>query len=263
MAASKHNVLQFRRDPFEAMAGPEAKGLHTFQPLGLINGKSFGMPNSDLYDIGRNFILTEVGTGTVPTVTLGTATLPPHVKFITGATQHDNQQLQWARALTSSATAAGSVTAIAPFVAKAGYNIHFGVEYMTSSTATLPAIFAGLVPVDTTVLASSAIGNNDAIGLYKVGAADTNAIIRAGGTSTTVDLSSGTTVINTWHSFEFLLEGRTTCSFWFDGVRTGESTMTNLPANTVTLCPTLAVSATTGAAVTVNFRRFYCYQEAV
>ena len=232
MAYNTRNVIRYAANDLDALeAGLPAKSraFYGFQPFGAIVGNQVGISNDSLINrAGTDWILTEVGTAGAKAVQAATASLPPFVRYTTGGTQHDNGQIQSACPGTlGSGTAAGW----APFIAKAGYNIHFKVRVLLGTTVANAAFFLGLAPVDTTILASSAIGNNDALGFYKAASATCVGLVRAGGTSTSTALSGGfTPTISTWYDLEMLVSGRTSVQFWVNGTCTGQTTMTNLPA---------------------------------
>jgi hypothetical protein len=69
--------------------------------------------------------------------------------------------------------------------------------------------------------------------------------------------------INTWYDVGFKISGRTSITFYINGKKYYEPTMTNLPANTVLLSPTAVISAGTAAAATLELQSMTCYQEAI
>lgn len=259
MATSPMNELSFRKDWFEGRTSAKCGTLRYTQPGGLYNGNSIWQMNDDLYNIGASWITTEVGTGTKALV-LATATTPTILRLTTGGTQHNNIQAQWARAQTAGSTTA---TAFAPFICKTGSDIAMRFRFQCTTTAANAAIFAGLSIVDTTLLASSALDATSMIGLSKVsGGIATAGIVRTASTNTSAALDAAFT-INTWYDFGIYISGRTSVEFWLNGVRTYQSDMTNLPANTVNLAPSFVVSAGTAAAATMEVQACATWQENI
>ena len=264
MGYNRRNVVRYAAndlDALEAGLPTKSRAFYGFQPFGSIVGSQVGIPNSSLIQrLGSDWVLTEVGTSSAKGVQAPTAALPPFVRFTTDTTQHNNAQIQSGFAATAGSA---TVSAWAPFVAKAGFNLHFKARVLVGTTVANAAFFLGLVPVDTTILASSAIGNNDAIGFYKAASAACVGLVRAGGTSTSTTLGAGfTPTVSTWYDLEMLIQGRDSVNFWVNGESTGQTTMTNLPANTVTLALSAAISAGTSAAATLDIQQLVCYQEA-
>lgn len=267
MAYNTRNVIRYAANDLDALeAGLPAKSraFYGFQPFGRLVGNQVGVDNTSLINrAGSDWILTAVtSTGVaVNAIQAATSALPPFLRLTTGTTQHDNLQIQHANTGTTIGTA--SAVAWAPFIAKAGYNIHFKARVQLTTTVANAAFFLGLVPVDTTILASSVIGNNDALGFYKAASAACTGLIRAGGTSTATTLSGGfTPTISTWYDLEMLVSGRTSVQYWVNGTCTGETTMTNLPSNSTSLCLSAAISAGTAAAATLEVQQLVCFQEA-
>lgn len=259
MATSPLNELSFRKDWFEGRTGEKSPTLRYTQPGGLFNGNSIWQMNDDLYDPGRQWINTEVGTGT-KAIVLATATKPTVLTLTTGATQHNNIQMQWAKALTSGSTTAA---AFAPFICKTGSDIAMRFRFQCTTTAANAAIFAGLSIVDTTLLATSALDATSMIGLWKAsGGIATAGIVRTASTNTSAALDAAFT-INTWYDFGIYISGRTSVEFWLNGVRTYQSDMTNLPANTVNLAPSFVVAAGTAAAATMEVQSIATWQENI
>lgn len=257
--------------PWRAAAGGPVAGLKGFKVLGHQTGHATALMNDDIYDVGRNFIYTEVGSGaTKGVVQAPTSTLPSVLQFTTGATQHNNQQIQWGKGQTASTTSAGTSTAFAPFLIKAsavpgdgGNSIHLRCRMLISTTIANAAFFVGLSSVSTTLFSASAPNVNDMVGFYKAaGAATVAGVEIAGGVTTTTVLNTNTLVANTWYTFEFLIRERLSTTWWINGNSTGDATGTSvLPANTVALSPSFVVSAGTAAAATAQVQGFFCGQD--
>ena len=264
MAYNRRNVVRYAAndlDALEAGFGAKSRAFYGFQPFGYDIGSQQGIDNTSLINrAGTDWVITEVGTSGAKAIQAATSALPAFARFTTGGTQHDNIQIQSGIPGTFGST---TVAGWAPFIAKAGYNIHFRARAQLTTTVANAAFFLGLAPVDTTILASSAIDNNSAIGFYKAASAACVGLVRAGGTSTSTTLSGGfTPTISTWYDLEMLISGRDYIQFWVNGTCTGQTTMTNLPANTVTLALTAAISAGTAAAATLELQQLVCFQEA-
>lgn len=264
MAYNQRNVIRYAANDLDALeAGLPAKSraFYGFQPFGHIVGAQVGVTNESLINrAGTDWVITEVGTSGAKAIQAATSALPPFARFTTGGTQHDNIQIQHAVPGTFGSTTAA---AWAPFIAKAGYNIHFKARLQLTTTVANAAFFVGLAPVDTTILASSAIDNNNALGFYKAASTACVGLLRAGGTSTSTTLSGGfTPTISTWYDLEMLVTGRTSVQFWVNGTCTGQTTVTNLPSNSTTLALTAAISAGTAAAATLELQQLVCFQEA-
>src|SRR5437588_259756 len=104
MAESLREVLTIS-DPYKAAASYAANGFAGAKVLGHLNGRSISLNNDALFNIGAGCVYTEVGSGaTAGVVQAPTATVPPVVQFTTGATQHNNQQVQFGRAQTAGST---------------------------------------------------------------------------------------------------------------------------------------------------------------
>jgi hypothetical protein len=264
MAYNRRNTIRYAAndlDVLEAGFGTKSRAMYGMQPHGRLVGTQVGIDNTSLINrAGSDWILTEVGTAGAKALQAATSALPPFVRYTTGGTQHDNGQIQSAAPGT---LGSGTAAAWAPFIAKAGFNIHMRARFQLTTTVANAAFFIGLIPVDTTILSSSAIANNDAIGFYKAASTACVGLVRAGGTSTSTTLGSGfTPTISTWYDLQMLVNGRDSVTFWVDGTETGQTTMTNLPANTVTLALSAAISAGTAAAATLELQSLVCYQEA-
>ena len=257
-------------DPLEAQFPPSSNGAENIQPFGVIDGRYHLVDSSALLQrTGTQWIHTMVDNGSdaaqVVAVQDPTSALGPVLKITTNDAQHDSNQIQYAIAKTLGST---TLSAYAPFVAKSGYNISFGCRFMTSTTVANQALLIGLSVVDTTLLSSSAIATTDFIGFYKAASATMGGVVRTSSTSTTTALTVGgtsgwTPTVSTWYDIEFRLVGRTSITFYVNGEKTGSTTMTNLPADTVVLCPSIAVGAATAAVTTAQFRGFYCGQEVI
>lgn len=264
MAYNRRNVIRYAAndlDALEAGFGYKSKAMYGMQPHGRLVGTQVGIDNTSLLNrAGTDWIITEVGTSGAKALQAATSALPPFARFTTGGTQHDNIQIQSAAPGTFGS---GTAAAWAPFIAKAGYDIHFRARVQLTTTVANAAFFIGLAAVDTTLLSSSAIGVDNAVGFYKAASATCGGIVRAGGTSTTTTLGSGfTPTISTWYDLQILIQGRTAVTFWVDGTETGQTTMTNLPSNSTALALSAAISAGTAAAATLEIQSLVCYQEA-
>lgn len=268
MPINERNVKRYAAadlSALEAICPPSDKGMFGFQPDNMWVGAQFGIPNSSLINrAGFDWVITEVGTSGAKAIQAATALLPPFARFTTGSTQHDNIQIQSGIAKTFGST---TVTAWDPFIAKANYNIHFRTRFQITTTVANAAVALGLSIVDTTVLDSSAITSSSFIGFYKAASTAMKGRLTTGGSTTSDDLvnSGGTTftpTVSTWYTLDMLIKGRTSVNYWIDGVPTGASSLSNLPANTVTLALTAAISANTAAAATLELQSLVAFQEA-
>lgn len=272
MSFSTKNLLGVgaarKLDPLEAALPESCKPLYGAQILGTIDGRYYQVTAQDLLQrTGTQWIHTMVDSGTgaaqVIAVQDPTATRGPFLKIQTNVAQHDSNQLQYAIAKTLGST---TLSAYAPFVAKAGYDISFSMRVKLTSTVANAVFLAGLAIVDTTLLATSAIGVTDFIGFYKAASATMGGVVRTSSTSTTTALTvSGTSgwtpTVDTAYDIGFKLTGRTSITFYVNGEATGSTTMTNLPANTVVLCPSIALGAGTAAAASMEVEGVYWGQE--
>lgn len=253
-------------DPYGRMSNPlKANGLAGAKTLGFMSGNTIQMDSRDIYDVGRNFIYTEVGSGaTAGVVQAPSATVPAVLQLTTGASLSNSQQLQWAKGQTASTTAAGTATAFAPFSIRAGTNgngansIHARFKIQLTSSATNASFFVGLANVNTALFGTHApnLSNmTDAIGFYKAGGAATIAGYEsAAGTATTTVLSANTIVISTWYTLDLYIKENLAATWWINGTRVGGDATgaANLPAGTVALCPSIVISAGTAAAATLQ-----------
>lgn len=283
MATSERNLLlpngggNQRISTMESGLPASDYALAGMQPLGSKDGRHYEVTARDLLQAaGTQWIHTMVdGDGDAAQVIAiqdPTATLGSFLKIQTNDKQHDNNQIQYGVAKTLGST---TVTAYAPFVAKAGYNIHFECRFrihtgLGSGTVALTSLLMGLSVVDTTLLASSAIGTTDFIGFYKAASATMGGVVRTSSTSTTTALTAAgvsgfTPTISTWYTVGFKLNGRTSITYYVDfgnGNSVSSTTMTNLPANTVVLTPSIAVGNSSTVACELDIAGFYCGQEA-
>lgn len=268
MSINPRNVIRYNAGDLSVLEGclPASDlGYQTFQPLNLITGGAFGIDNDSLINrAGTDWIYTEVGSGAAKAIQAASATLPPYARFTTGATQHNNIQIQSAIPGTFGSS---TPAAWAPFIAKAGFNVHFRTRFQLTTTVADAAFMLGLAAVDTTLLASSVYGVTDFIGFYKAGSATVGGILRTSSTGTTLPLNEGanatfTPTINTWYTLDMLIKGRDSVNFWVNGRPTGQATLTNLPANTVALSLSAAISANTAAAATLELQTLTAHQEA-
>lgn len=272
LAFSPRNLLGVggatKLSAMELALPPADKALYGVQPFGQRDGRYFEVTSHDvLQRLGTQWIHTMVdsGTGAAQVVAIQdpTATRGPFLKVTTNAAQHDSNQFQFAIAKTAGST---SLTAYAPFVAKAGYDLSFFMRFQITSTVANAVFAAGLSIVDTTLLASSVIDTASFIGFYKAASATMGGVVRTGGTSTTTALTVGgtsgwTPTVSTMYEIGFRLQGRTSITYYVNGEATGSTTMTNLPANTVVLCPSFVLGAGTAAAATMEIEGAYWGQE--
>lgn len=266
MAEPRTNVFGYTARALSATETrfPDSDGaLSGVQPFGLLKGNYFAVTTEDLIKrLGTAWIMTEVDAGTdgagVHAVSPATATKPPFVTLTTNDASGDNVQLQHAVSLTGGST---TLTAWDPFIAKAGYDIHFHSRVQVTTTMNSVAFFLGLAVVDTTLLASSAVAHTSGLGFWKAsGASALTGEVRTSSTSTNDAL--GNLTISTMYDLDFVVNGRTSMTFYVNGVKTGASSLANLPANTVKLCPSIAVSAGTAAVATMEIHEFFVAQEA-
>lgn len=239
-----------------------------YQPFGALDGRQFAVTNAMFLQMaGTSWVHTMVDSGTgaaqVVAIQNPTATVGPHLKITTNAAQHDSNQIQYGIAKTLGST---TVSAYAPFVAKASYDIWFGMRFQITSTVANAVFLAGLSVVSSTLLSASVINTSDFIGFYKAASATMGGVVRTT-TSTTTALrstlagTSFTPTISTIYDIGFHLRERNTIDFYVNGVPTSSATMTNLPANTVVLCPSIAFGAGTAAAATAEFHGAFWAQE--
>lgn len=266
LAISPRNWLgnnELAPDQFEAALGVKNHlEMGTFQPHGFLIGKQFGFPYSWFMDGGK-WIYTETDASGTGTLSAATATLPPFWTITTPSNaQHDSGQIQAATGATLGST---TQTAWAPFIAKAGYNIVFRSRFRVPTSITNQAFAIGLHAVDTTMFASSAFDNNTQfIGLLKAGGAATCVGHLRAGAGTTSTSSLATLTFDTWYDFGFRVNGRTSVDFYFNGTKTTQPTVTNLPANTQTLCPSWVIASSAGAAaLAMDMQCLVAWQEAI
>lgn len=253
------------RDALESQLSWKSKVFKGVQPLGHLKGNwDHVVTKDDLMNVGQNFIYTEIDGGTsavAGVVQAPTASVGPVLKITTSGSQHDGAQIQHARALTGSATAADTKVAFTSVIPRAGNNIIFYTRFRISTTIANSAFVFGLCPVDTTMIATSAIGVTDLLGFYKAASATCGGVMRASSTSTTTALNGGfTPTVNTWHEVGLSLNGVSGITYWVDGKMNNSNTVTNIP--TVALCPSLAFVGATAAAATIEIADLYCGQEA-
>lgn len=264
MAISLRNQLGDTNDSLdktEAIFGQKSGVMYGTQPFAVRDGRAFEVTSRDLLN-GNNWILTAVTTTgvAVNAISATSATLPERVVLTTGTTAHDNLQIQFGQALTMGSA---TVAAATPFVIRSGFNTHFKCRFRVTTTAADAAFFLGLANVDTTILASSVISTNAAIGALKAASGiTTNGHIRTGASGTSTALTTAFT-INTWYEFGFVVQGTGSVVYFWNGVETGASSLTNIPANTDLLTPTFAISTGAGAAATLELSGMYAWEEMV
>lgn len=241
--------------PYKNAAQRYVRGFQGAKVLGYLRGDTIQQDSRDLWDVGRNWIYTEVvstGSSTKAVQAPGT-TLPSFLQFTTGTTTSDSCQIQWAKAQTADSGAAGAMSAFAPFLCVTGRQLHFFCRLAITTTIGNAAFFVGLAKVGTTLLTTHAPNTSEMIGLYKAsGAATVAGLQRASSTNTLTTLNNNTLVASTVYEFAMRVTDRTAVTYYVNGVQTGETTVTNMPANTVALSPTIGVAAGTGAAVTAQ-----------
>lgn len=279
MAISQKNSLNFSGQPkiggldaTEAALTPKAYGLSGAQLLGIFKGNcEEHCSYRDIADVGRHFIYTEINAHTSNPAgvwTVGTTAgdtppnLPNRLIITTAGNADDGAQIQKACAQTSSTTSAGTSTAFAGVIPRTGNIINFHCRFQITSTITNAAFIIGLVPVDTTILATSAIGVTDLIGFYKTFGAATGGVLRksSSSTTTTLNTANSTPVISTWYDYQFKLNGTSSIDYFINGVKTSSSTMSNIPV--VGLTPSIAFTNHTGAAGTIWVQSLACFEEA-
>lgn len=268
MAFSTRNQLgnggAVKLSALEAALPPADGPLYGAQPFGALDGRFYEIDSKALiHGLGTNWIYTEVGTNSVEALTIPTATLPPRVIFTSDANANSGAQLQFAAASAPSTTAAGALAAFAGFIPRAGTVIHALLRFRITTTIANSGLIFGLTPVDTTVLNAGAIGFTEGITLKKLRTVSViSGDMRVSSTSTATALSpTATVVIDTWHTIGFRLNGVTSVEYFFDGNKTGSTTMTNIP--TAALCPSIAFEAGTAAAATIEISGVYFGQEVV
>jgi len=269
MASSARNVLVGGlstgegQDIYEACAPASSRAFGGMQPMANQLGKEIAIPHEHLLDVGRHWIYTEIGGGTsnpAGVLTAPTATLPPRVIITSDGTQHRGAQIQYALAKTASGTSAGTSTANALFIPKAGYNIALRCRFRVTTTATNSSWVLGLCPVDTTMLASSVIDLTDLLGFYKPSGITVTGVVRTSSTSTSSTLTTAFT-INDWHEAEMRINGVSSAEFWWNGAKVVQTTMTNIPTAELTLG--FAGVGATAAAATFEIQSLVARQEAI
>lgn len=253
----------------EASFNSNDDSLEGFQPFGVFNGKVWATPTDVLTNPGYRWIHTMVDGGgdaaQVIAVQDPTATLGPTFKVTTNDAQFDSNQFQFATAKTAGST---TLSAYGPLVAKAGYDIFFEMDVIFDTTVANANFLAGVAKVDTAILTAGAstVAVDDFVGFRKLASGTMVGLIRTGDSDTTVALTVGgtsgwTPTISTWYRLGFRVNGRTSVTFYVDGEETGTTTMTNLPANTIPLCPSFSLKAGTAAVAAIRTRNFFAAQE--
>lgn len=156
---------------------------------------------------------------------------PIGMRIQTTATNHHGLNMQYSRD--------GGTTTHPFFYASASRNLGCRFAFKTSD-ASSTGILIGFAPTSTTLLnASSVINVADFIGIYKApGGTTAQVILRS--SSTNNEIASFTVADNVWYRVGIRLEGRSQISVWINGVQTATTTMTNLPANSTALAPSIA-----------------------
>lgn len=265
MSVSYRNQVKEGAQPLsalEAIFGESDGALAGVQPFGLLDGRFRGIGMRNLLN-GGEWVVTDVGTTSAKAIQSGTASLPPHLKITTGTSQHNNCQLQHGIASTMGSDTVG---AFGEHICKTGYSQHFYTRFRLTTTVANAVLLLGLSVVDTTQISSSALDMTDFVGLYKAASsAKATGLLRASSTNTSIDIED--LVVNNWYEFGMHIKDRTNVTFWLKDIstgtttRVGQSTVTNLPANTVSLTPTIVIGASTAAAATLEVAGFFAGQE--
>lgn len=249
-------------DIYETAATSASAGQYGSQPIGSLIGKEFRVPYDHLFEPYHwKQTLVSVGATSSTVVTAASASLPQHLVITTGSTNGDGVNLQYAAATDFSALT--TYAAVTPFVCKKGYDICMRARIISIDEATSVGLLLGLSQVDTTLLGSGVYSSTDLVGFYKPTASTgLLGVVRTGSTSTSTS-SLATIAVATAYDLEMRVSGRTSVTFYVNGVKTYQSTMTNLPANTVLLTPSLAFQTMSSAAQVLKLQSFTVSQEAI
>ncbi len=244
-------------DPFESAVPQSASGLAGMQPLGQMVGKQFGS-DYDRFLNGMFWDKNETGTGTA-VITDSDATNPPIWTLTTGGTGSDTIAID---SMTGATLDSATQSAWSPFICKSGFNIYMSARFKVTSTVANAAFLIGLKKAGA-ALGSAAIAVDDFVGFNMPHT--TAAMVGTVRTSDTGTATSTlqTVVIDTWYDLLMRVNGRSSVEFWVNGVRTGQTTMTNLPANTVKLALGCAVATNATAAAVLVLQRLVAFQEAI
>ena len=234
-----------------------AKGLAGVQPFGSMVGKSVFLDHARFLN-GGMWDVTQTGSGTA-VLTAASATLPPRWTLTTDANASDTIAVD---SMTCTTLDSATAAAWSPFVCKAGYDISLKARFMITSTVANCAVLIGLKKAGA-ALGSAAITVDDFVGFHKAAAAATMVGTVRTGDSSTETSTLETIVVNTWYDLEMKINGRGSVTFYVNGVKTSQTTMTNLPANTVNLALGCAIATNTTAAAVLVMETLVAEQEAI
>lgn len=248
------------RDHLNAGLSSGSGPLAGFSPLAIIRGqaKARGQGFSDL-SMRASFVLGDLNSGTAAlTRVAAAATQATILRLGSGASTND----YGAQAQLSSD---GGTTKILPIIAASGIVSVIGGRIKTN-VASAAGFLVGFADADTAALSSgSAINLSDFVGYYKApGGTALAATVRTSSTSTS-STRDASFAADTWREFAVVIDERANVTFWLDGaISLVQTTVSNLPANTVAMTPTFAVANGTspGAETLLDFDELYWFTQA-
>lgn len=245
------------RNPLDSMLPSTARSLGGFGMLAAqFTGQHFAdaLPWSQARRTDSWLMSSITGTATFIPVTASDTEEQGFLRLGTGATTSDHGgsvEESYDGGTTARATMALRSDLLTVFRAQVRHNV-----------ATASAWLIGLADVDAVAWSSSAINLSDFVGFLKAkGGATIASTVRTSSTSTSHTESSAFAA-DTWYTVEIQIIGRSVINFWLDGVLYAQTTLTNMPANTVPMTPIIAVANGTspGATARIDVRGLYCGQ---
>ena len=141
------------------------------------------------------------------------------------------------------------------FVPAAGKDIWFEAKVKAADIATGPEFFLGLAPVDTTIIASSALSTSNHIGW--VSTTDDNVLLFAAAKAAAAATKAATTLVDdTYVTLGFKVNGVTSIDQYIDGVLQSTTHVTaNIPVTEMTLSLVCQSGGTTDPIVHIDYWR--------
>ena len=218
------------QNPILAAFGPAANEFAAFQPYAALFGRS-EYTNPERMRSIKGWVSTASGTGATVTQYL---TAPPTCPLLTTGTANGGiAQIQ-------ESTDAGT-TAWPKYKLSATKDIIAAFRVLPATMAdNTNAVWVGLNEVDTSIFASGVYACNSGIGFIKAAGAATfvGQINKTNASTLTATSALGSFVASTAINLGIWIHGVTSVDFFVNGVKTVQTTVTNLPTTAV-----LAVSA--------------------
>lgn len=240
MAIRQSSLLVADGQALRARLGATAGYMRNLAPYGMWDGHTFGLqPNQTRQSTtwlktlnSGTFVTTAGATPGLVTVTTNAASLA----LAQGQESYD-----------------GGTTALAQFVPTANTEAFFSGDFKISEITT-SGLFIGFAEVDTTILASGLVDVAGMLGFYKPTAGATMVgAVRNSSTSTNTGTIK-TWEADTWVNLACRINGVSSVEFFVDGVRTAQTTMTNIPTGNLSFSWAFAANAKT-----LTYKNFLYY----